>query len=79
MGAATAERELKLLQDVLATNLYVPADDLTDLALETTLAHLDANTTLLRQISESEIYPAVQRVLSPFLVVEIFTGTPYNS
>ena len=39
--------------------IYVPADDLTDPAPATTFAHLDATTTLSRQISELGIYPAV--------------------
>jgi F-type H+-transporting ATPase subunit beta len=39
--------------------IYVPADDLTDPAPATTFAHLDATTTLSRQIVELGIYPAV--------------------
>ena len=39
--------------------IYVPADDLTDPAPATAFAHLDATTTLSRQISELGIYPAV--------------------
>ena len=39
--------------------IYVPADDLTDPAPATTFAHLDATTTLSRQISSLGIYPAV--------------------
>src|SRR5678816_2980712 len=39
--------------------IYVPADDLTDPAPATTLAHLDATTVLSRQIAELGIYPAV--------------------
>ena len=38
--------------------IYVPADDYTDPAPATTFAHLDASTTLSRQISELGIYPA---------------------
>jgi F-type H+-transporting ATPase subunit beta len=51
--------------------IYVPADDLTDPAPATTFAHLDATTTLSRQISELGIYPAVDpldstsRILQP--------------
>ena len=78
MRVATAERDLKLLQDVLAANPYVPADD-RSCARDDSRA-LGRKHRLSRQISESEIYPTVQRVLSqPFLVVEIFTGTPDNS
>ena len=39
--------------------IYVPADDLTDPAPATSFAHLDATTTLTRQIAELGIYPAV--------------------
>ena len=39
--------------------IYVPADDLTDPAPATSFAHLDATTTLSRQIAELGIYPAV--------------------
>src|SRR5438876_5684003 len=39
--------------------IYVPADDITDPAPHTTLAHLDATTLLSRAIPELGIYPAV--------------------
>jgi len=39
--------------------IYVPADDLTDPAPASVFAHLNATTTLSRQISEKGIYPAV--------------------
>ncbi len=51
--------------------IYVPADDLTDPAPAAVFAHLDATTTLSRQISELGIYPAVDpldstsRILQP--------------
>ncbi|MFQ5767716.1 MAG: F0F1 ATP synthase subunit beta [Acidobacteriota bacterium] len=54
--------------------IYVPADDYTDPAPATTFAHLDAATTLSRQIFELGIYPAVDpltsasRLLDPRLV-----------
>merc|ERR1719183_393544 len=54
--------------------VYVPADDLTDPAPATTLAHLDATTVLSRQIAELGIYPAVDpldstsRMLDPSIV-----------
>ncbi|RLB97201.1 MAG: F0F1 ATP synthase subunit beta [Deltaproteobacteria bacterium] len=44
--------------------VYVPADDLTDPAPATTFAHLDAATTLSRQIFELGIYPAVDPLTS---------------
>ncbi|PNT60816.1 hypothetical protein BRADI_5g05668v3 [Brachypodium distachyon] len=39
--------------------VYVPADDLTDPALATTFAHLDATTVLSRGLASKGIYPAV--------------------
>ncbi|KAH0776647.1 hypothetical protein KY290_008058 [Solanum tuberosum] len=39
--------------------VYVPADDLTDLAPATTFAHLDATTVLSRGLAAKGIYPAV--------------------
>ena len=54
--------------------VYVPADDLTDPAPATTFAHLDATTTLSRQIASLGIYPAVDpldsssRILTPEIV-----------
>ncbi len=56
--------------------VYVPADDLTDPALATTFAHLDATTVLDRSIVELGIYPAVDplastsRILDPRIVGE---------
>ncbi|HET6569582.1 MAG TPA: F0F1 ATP synthase subunit beta [Rhodothermales bacterium] len=54
--------------------IYVPADDLTDPAPATTFAHLDATTTLSRQIASLGIYPAVDpldstsRILDPRVI-----------
>src|ERR1700716_1643938 len=54
--------------------VYVPADDYTDPAPATTFAHLDAVTTLSRQIVELGIYPAVDpltsssRILDPRII-----------
>ena len=39
--------------------VYVPADDLTDPAPATTFAHLDATTTLSRDLTAQGIYPAI--------------------
>ncbi|MBC5825691.1 MAG: F0F1 ATP synthase subunit beta [Candidatus Eremiobacteraeota bacterium] len=56
--------------------VYVPADDLTDPAVATTFAHLDATTVLSRSISDKGIYPAVDplgstsRLLEPRFVGE---------
>ena len=54
--------------------IYVPADDLTDPAPATAFSHLDATTTLSRQIASQGIYPAVDpldstsRMLDPKIV-----------
>ena len=56
--------------------IYVPADDLTDPAVATTFAHLDATVVLSRRIVELGIYPAVDpldstsRILDPLVVGE---------
>ena len=56
--------------------IYVPADDITDPAPATTMAHLDATTVLDRRIFERAIYPAVDplrstsRILDPAVVGE---------
>ena len=56
--------------------IYVPADDLTDLAPATAFAHLDATTVLSRQLAELGIYPAVDpldstsRILDPQVIGE---------
>jgi len=56
--------------------IYVPADDITDPAPATTMAHLDAVTVLDRAIFERAIYPAVDplrstsRILDPEVVGE---------
>jgi len=60
--------------------IYVPADDLTDPAVATTFAHLDATTVLSRQIAELGIYPAVDpldsssRILDPRVIGERHYG-----
>jgi F-type H+/Na+-transporting ATPase subunit beta len=54
--------------------IYVPADDMTDPAPATSMAHLDATTVLSRDIAALAIYPAVDpldstsRMLSPLVV-----------
>merc|ERR1712017_17036 len=60
--------------------VYVPADDLTDPAPETTFAHLDATTVLSRQISELGIYPAVDPLdsTSRMLSADIVGDEHYN-
>lgn len=54
--------------------IYVPADDYTDPAPASLFTHLDAATTLSRQIAELGIYPAVDpltstsRILDPYVL-----------
>lgn len=56
--------------------IYVPADDYTDPAPASLFTHLDAATTLSRQIAELGIYPAVDpltsssRILDPSVIGE---------
>jgi F-type H+/Na+-transporting ATPase subunit beta len=56
--------------------IFVPADDYTDPAPVVTFAHLDASTTLSRQIVELGLYPAVDpltstsKILDPIVVGE---------
>ena len=39
--------------------VYIPADDITDLAVNTIMSHLDGQVVLSRRIAEKGIYPAV--------------------
>jgi F-type H+/Na+-transporting ATPase subunit beta len=65
----TLETEMGQLQERITSTrqgsvtsiqaIYVPADDLTDPAPASVFAHLNATTTLSRQIAEKGIYPAV--------------------
>ncbi|MFH1454169.1 MAG: F0F1 ATP synthase subunit beta [Armatimonadota bacterium] len=50
--------------------VYVPADDITDPAVATTFAHLDATTVLSRAIVEQGIYPAVDPLASTSRIFE---------
>ena len=60
--------------------VYVPADDLTDPAPATTFAHLDATTTLSRQIASLGIYPAVDPLdsTSRILTAEVVGDEHYR-
>src|SRR3989440_11472696 len=57
-----------------AQAISVPADDMTDPAIQTTFAHLGATVTLSRALTEQAIYPAVDpldstsRFLAPRIV-----------
>lgn len=44
--------------------VYVPADDLTDPAVSTTFAHLDAQIVLSRSMAERGLYPAIDPLAS---------------
>ncbi|MDR2132613.1 MAG: F0F1 ATP synthase subunit beta [Clostridiales Family XIII bacterium] len=39
--------------------IYIPADDLTDMAVNTIMSHLDGQVVLNRKVAEKGIYPAV--------------------
>ena len=60
--------------------IYVPADDLTDPAPATSFAHLDATTTLSRDIAAQAIFPAVDpldstsRIMDPLVIGEEHYG-----
>jgi F-type H+-transporting ATPase subunit beta len=80
----TLASEMALLQERITSTkkgsitsvqaVYVPADDFTDPAIQTTFAHLGATVSLSRSISEQGIYPAVDplesfsRFLDPKIV-----------
>lgn len=50
--------------------IYVPADDYTDPAPASLFTHLDASTTLSRQIAELGIYPAVDPLTSTSRILD---------
>lgn len=50
--------------------IYVPADDYTDPAPASLFTHLDASTTLSRQIAELGIYPAVDPLTSSSRILD---------
>ncbi len=65
----TLESEMGALQERITTTssgsvtsiqaVYVPADDMTDPAVTSTFAHLDASTVLSRHLVDLGIYPAI--------------------
>ncbi|KAG8477877.1 hypothetical protein CXB51_027495 [Gossypium anomalum] len=73
---STKERFVTFIQAV-----YVPTDDLTDLNLATTFAHLDAATVLSRGLAAKGIYPMVDTIdstsamLQPRIVGEEYYET----
>ena len=76
----TLASEMGELQErITSTNLgsitsvqavYVPADDLTDPAPDTTFAHLDSTVVLSRGLSELGIYPAVDPLDSTSTILD---------
>lgn len=66
---ATLDSEIGSLQERIASTskgsvtsiqaVYVPADDITDPAVSSTFAHLDATTVLSRRLVSLGIYPAI--------------------
>jgi F-type H+-transporting ATPase subunit beta len=61
--------------------IYVPADDMTDPAIQTTFAHLGAVVTLSRSLTEIGIYPAVEPLesTSRFLEARVVGQDHYDA
>jgi F-type H+-transporting ATPase subunit beta len=61
--------------------IFVPADDMTDPAIQTTFAHLGAIVTLSRQLTEIGIYPAVDPLesTSRFLEARVVGQEHYDA
>ena len=56
--------------------IYIPADDITDEAVQTILSHMDGQIVLSRKIAESGLYPAVDvSKSSSSLIDEDIIGT----
>lgn len=76
----TLSEEMGALEERIASTLngsvtsvqavYVPADDLTDPAPQTTFSHLDATTVLSRKVAEQGMYPAVDPLESSSRILE---------
>jgi len=70
----TLESEMGALQERITTTsagsvtsiqaVYVPADDMTDPAVNATFAHLDASTVLSRRLVDLGIYPSIDPLAS---------------
>lgn len=77
---ATLDGEMALLQERIRSSehhsitsiqaVYVPADDLTDPAVVSIFAHLDASLVLSRKVAEKGIYPAVDTLRSSSVVLD---------
>jgi F-type H+/Na+-transporting ATPase subunit beta len=61
--------------------IFVPADDMTDPAIQTTFAHLGAIVTLSRSLTEIGIYPAVEPLesTSRFLEARVVGKDHYDA
>ena len=60
--------------------IYIPADDITDEAVQTILSHMDGQIVLSRKIAESGLYPAVDvsRSSSSLIDEDIIGTRHYN-
>ena len=60
--------------------IYIPADDITDEAVQTILSHMDGQIVLNRKVAESGLYPAVDvsRSSSSLIDADIIGARHYN-
>lgn len=60
--------------------IYIPADDITDEAVQTILSHMDGQIVLNRKVAESGLYPAVDvsRSSSSLIDADIIGNRHYN-
>lgn len=60
--------------------IYIPADDITDEAVQTILSHMDGQIVLNRKVAESGLYPAVDvsRSSSSLIDADIIGDRHYN-
>lgn len=60
--------------------IYIPADDITDEAVQTILSHMDGQIVLNRKVAESGLYPAVDvsRSSSSLIDADIIGTRHYN-
>lgn len=60
--------------------IYIPADDITDEAVQTILSHMDGQIVLNRKVAEQGLYPAVDvsRSSSSLIDADIIGNRHYN-
>lgn len=60
--------------------IYIPADDITDEAVQTILSHMDGQIVLNRKVAEQGLYPAVDvsRSSSSLIDADIIGARHYN-